>query len=424
MSDTAHERLPEGEEDRGLMHGPGATSSDAGRRCRWMTCAGLVALSLIVVFVALAFTVWSPRPSPPTCLLHPDTPLYRLPQTVIPHDYHLLFQPDFNNLTFNGTIVVTVDVVAPTTCIVMHAYNMTVWGVSFAYPSNGPVVRPTTIVYSPSMAQQWVTFQFAEPFDIVAGATLTVSFQGLIRGTPQAAGYGFYISPADFLPAAVNSATAAPALTAAQRRRAERMAAGDHVSDLHEQLSSSPASTLAQQWPEGLRVPYAGDGVDRTASRDYIYATHFEPTDARTAFPCFDEPQLKARFRATLLAPADMQVFFNTAESADPDPAFLSVVVPNGWKAVAFQSTPHAMSSYLVAFAFGYFDVVPVAGPNGLPIRIITPVGRAAWAALAVNVSAAAVSFFERSFNYPYPWGKLDLITVTNNRYGCARARW
>mgnify|MGYP003537577199 CR=1 FL=1 len=87
-----------------------------------------------------------------------------------------------------------------------------------------------------------------------------------------------------------------------------------------------------------------------------LAATQFEATDARRAFPCWDEPDFKARFTITLYLDDDLHAVSNAALVADE--------VLDGRRRVRFAETM-TMSTYLVAFIVGPLEVtepVDVAG--------------------------------------------------------------
>src|SRR5271157_301897 len=108
----------------------------------------------------------------------------------------------------------------------------------------------------------------------------------------------------------------------------------------------------------------------------YVY-TQFEPTDARRAFPCFDEPRFKAPWQLTLHVKQEHLAASNSAIVSETPEA-------GGMKRVEFAPT-RPLPSYLVAFAVGPFEVVDLGkgGRKGIPLRILTPAGRSGEAEFA-----------------------------------------
>jgi alanyl aminopeptidase len=153
-------------------------------------------------------------------------------------------------------------------------------------------------------------------------------------------------------------------------------------------------------------------GLYKASEAGEAYAfTQFEALGARLAFPCFDEPGFKLPFTATLVVPAGMQAIANTHEvSRAPAEA--------GAVRVTFAPTL-PLPSYLVAFAVGALDVVPVADvpPNPtrtrpLPLRGVAPHGRGKDMAYALAHTGELVAVLEGYFGIEYPWDKLDIIAV------------
>jgi cytosol alanyl aminopeptidase len=137
----------------------------------------------------------------------------------------------------------------------------------------------------------------------------------------------------------------------------------------------------------------------------YIF-TQFESTDARRAFPCFDEPGFKTPYQITMEVPAEHLAFANTPQTNE---------TPNtkGWKTVSFAPS-QPLPSYLVAFAVGPFEIVDggKAGAKKTPIRIIVPKGRSGEAKYAAEQTGKVVEKLEAYFGIPYPYEKLDHIAV------------
>ncbi len=146
-----------------------------------------------------------------------------------------------------------------------------------------------------------------------------------------------------------------------------------------------------------------GTGIYRAQEDNRWYAlTQFENTDAREAFPTFDEPSFKIPWQLTIHCKKELLASSNTPIEAETDEA-------NGMKAVKFAETP-PMPSYLVAFVVGPFDAVDAGtSRGGAPIRVLVPKGRSADAAYAAEATKPILDLLEDYFGTPYPFAKLDL---------------
>ena len=150
-----------------------------------------------------------------------------------------------------------------------------------------------------------------------------------------------------------------------------------------------------------LRGFYLGKDND---GRKYA-ATQLEATDARRAFPSFDEPAYKATFDLVVTADQGMTVISNTKAISDtPGPA--------GKHTVRFASTPK-MSSYLVAMVVGNFEYIE-GSSDGIPIRVYTSPGKKELGAFALDAAENIMRYYNHYFGIKYPYGKLDLVGLAD----------
>jgi puromycin-sensitive aminopeptidase len=165
-------------------------------------------------------------------------------------------------------------------------------------------------------------------------------------------------------------------------------------------LSLTFAGALGDRLLGFYRIRVHGtDGVERM-----LAVTQFQSTDARRAFPCWDEPAFKAVFAVTLVIDQDLTALSNGRPTGVERLAA-------GKKAVVFAPTV-PMSTYLVAFVIGDLEATdPVTG-GGTPLRIWALRGKLHLARFAREFAPFALRFFRDYYGVPCPGEKLDLIAV------------
>ncbi len=155
---------------------------------------------------------------------------------------------------------------------------------------------------------------------------------------------------------------------------------------------------------------YRSTYTDNEGQTHTIATTQFEHSDARRAFPCWDEPSFKATFQVNLTVPTQMAAYSNSPETSSTD-------LGNGWRTVTFSPTM-VMSTYLVAFIVGPFEETPALDVDGVPLRIIYPLGKGHLTELALDAGAFALRFFADYFAIPYPGEKLDMVAIPDFAFG------
>ncbi len=155
---------------------------------------------------------------------------------------------------------------------------------------------------------------------------------------------------------------------------------------------------------------YRSTYTDPSGAKHTIATTQFENTDARRAFPCWDEPAFKATYQVTLTVPSHLAAYSNSPVSSNTD-------LGNGQRTVSFAPTMK-MSTYLVAFIVGPFDETATLDVDGVPLRIVYPIGNDHLTALALEVGAFGLRFFAEYFDIPYPGEKMDMVAIPDFMQG------
>ena len=143
---------------------------------------------------------------------------------------------------------------------------------------------------------------------------------------------------------------------------------------------------------------------DAGGTQRVIGTTQMEATDARMAFPCWDEPDMKAVFGVTLVVADDLLAISNAAE-VERTPT------GDGRVAVLFADTI-PMSTYLVAFVVGPLEVTAPVDVDGVPLRVVHVPGKGHLAPFALEVGAFCLRWFASWYGIPYPGDKVDLIAL------------
>lgn len=146
----------------------------------------------------------------------------------------------------------------------------------------------------------------------------------------------------------------------------------------------------------------------------YIATTQFESTDARTAFPCFDEPSFKSTFDIIISTMKNKTVLSNTSVK--------TIEYPNeNTQIVTFETTP-VMSTYIVAFIIGDFDYIERI-VNGVKIRVYATENYKSKMEFPLEITVHALNWFEKWFDVKYELNKLDMIGIPDFSAG-AMENW
>ncbi|KAH7120209.1 peptidase family M1-domain-containing protein [Dactylonectria estremocensis] len=281
-----------------------------------------------------------------------------LPDNVKPNNYFLSLKDlDFKAWTYQGTVTINSEIAKPTKELVINALELKLFSAKVTVDSK--TLESTTITYDEKA--QRATIVFDEELPVASKAAVTITFEGIMNNEMA----GFYRSK--YKP------------------------------------TEEPAAS-----------------VPRDDEWHYMLSTQFEACDARRAFPCFDEPNLKATFDLELEIPSD-QVALSNMPVKESRPS------KDGWQVVSFDTSP-VMSTYLLAWAVGDFEYIEAFTDrkyNGkqIPVRVYTTRGLKEQGQWALQHAPKIIDFFSEIFDIDYPLPKSDLIAVHEFTHG-AMENW
>lgn len=275
--------------------------------------------------------------------------LYRLSRHVLPQHYDLELTPDFDNLTFFGSVGITVKVKKASQEIVVNAHDLKI--------GKAMVVRPdgTTLNATVSLDEK---LQRA-----------TLKFDGVV-------GKGIWKIVMTF------------------------------AGTLNDELKGFYRST----WKDAAGVEHV------------IATTQFEATDARRAFPCFDEPDMKATFKVTMNVPhgytalscmrAEAESTMSVETPAEFAQSGIKMMEPRLLKRVEFATTPK-MSTYYLAFVAGELALGGTVKVRGVDLNFWTIPGSEHQLEFAKRVGAFAYSWLEDYCQTKYIGDtKIDFLAI------------
>ena len=163
------------------------------------------------------------------------------------------------------------------------------------------------------------------------------------------------------------------------------------------------------QLNDKLRGFYRSTFTDDDGNDHVIATTQFEATDARRAFPCWDEPDFKARFAITLHLEDDLRAVSNAAVTSDE--------VIDGQRRVRFAETM-TMSTYLVAFIVGPLEATEPVDVAGTPLRVLCPPGKLHLTPFGLDVATFSLTYLADYFDIPYAGDSMDLVAIPDFAFG------
>ncbi len=161
---------------------------------------------------------------------------------------------------------------------------------------------------------------------------------------------------------------------------------------------------------EGLDGFYLSRYHDADGDVHAVATSQFQSTFARKAFPCFDQPDMKAVFGVTLVVPEGLMAISNS-------PVASSEPAENGKVRWVFRDTM-VMSPYLLALIVGRLEASRTVDVDGVPLRVVHVPGKGHLTDFALEIGEFALRYLADYYEIPYPGEKIDLVAIPDFAWG------
>ncbi|XP_035781291.1 glutamyl aminopeptidase-like [Anopheles albimanus] len=183
-----------------------------------------------------------------------------------------------------------------------------------------------------------------------------------------------------------------------------------HSGDEELQLTITFSGLLGKEKKGFYRTQYRGPKRVPVT----VATTHFQPCYARYAFPCFDEPGLKAPFTLTIVSNRNHLVASNTAIAKVTN-------LPGDRKAVQFERTA-PLQTYLVAFLVSTYDAIHTRSPSGVQVGVLAPPKDQKALQFSLQAASALLTRLEHYTGQSLGLTKLEHVAIP--RFGNAMENW
>ncbi|XP_052106945.1 endoplasmic reticulum aminopeptidase 1-like [Mytilus californianus] len=277
----------------------------------------------------------------------------RLPDTVEPISYNVFLNPDMKALKFSGTVKIKAKIKATTSLIVLHTKNLTITKV---------LVKPFTLTgpstkRSPIIVAKHLEFLKNEQLAILTDRKMFTSARTGIEITIK--------------------------------------------------FNANIVSKLAGFYLSSYKT--------KSGEIRHIGTTQFQPTGARQAFPCFDEPGLKATFKMSIVRDKKHIALFNMPLNKTED-------FKDGRVIDRFQESVK-MSTYLVAFVVCDYKSKKGKTKSGVDVAVYAAEDQIDQVDFALKVAITVLEYYDELYKIRYPLPKLDLIAIPDFSAG-AMENW
>uniref|UniRef100_A0A182P2X3 glutamyl aminopeptidase n=1 Tax=Anopheles epiroticus TaxID=199890 RepID=A0A182P2X3_9DIPT len=276
---------------------------------------------------------------------------FRLPRHIRPVHYELWLHPDLQRETFSGRVGIELNVSEATNFIVLHSKKLTITDTVLRVLGNRPVE---------DVEREEQNVNISRTYELPEHEYWVIETQTEI-------GAGTY------------------------------------------RLSMQFNGSLADRIIGFYSSKYLDKATNRTRK---IATSKFEPTFARQAFPCFDEPHLKAEYTIHMVHPSgdgyEALSNMNVKETVKDKPSA-------GLSTTTFERSV-SMSTYLVVFIVSDFKfkdvlIIPEHG-NSFPLRVYATPFQQDNTEFALETARKIIEHYVRYFGIAYPLPKLDMAAI------------